>query len=142
MTEQERKPIYSPLQVAACTLLAGPMGGTHLLWSNFNSLGKSREAKITAAVGVSITVLLLIYAFVSSSRVNLGFAIGLMLALSGRFAAEIYQLKKGAIADSPEYRFQSNWKVFWIGLGWLATLLAIAVLVSLVLVFAGVDIEG
>ena len=115
------------------------MGGTHLLWSNFNSLGQPREAKITAAAGVAVTVVLMIFAFTDSSKANLGLAIGLILAFSGRFIAELYQLKKEAIANSTEYTFRSNWKVFGISLAWLAVTLATVVLISFVLNLAGMN---
>ena len=137
MTEQARKPIYSPLQVGAATLLAGPMGGTHLLWANFNSLGKLHEAKITVAVGVSITALLLIFSFASASKANFGMPIAVALVLGARYIAENHQLKKEAITDSVEYAVRSNWNVFWISVAWLAVILVIVILISSVSTLLG-----
>ena len=139
MTELAKKPMYSPGQVAACTLLAGPLAGAHLLWSNFLTLDQPKRAKITSIVAVSIMALLLVFAFATSSKNHSGLLIGVVLAAGARQVAEMYQLKKDAIIDSAEYSLQSNWKVFGIGLAWLALTILLVLFISFILTVAGVD---
>ena len=100
MTESTVKRLYSPLQIGAGAFLGGPLAGTQMLWSNFVSLGKDREAKLTLAIGLSVTICLLVLATFLPVDHTPTMLIPLILALAARFLSEIYQLKKEAIAAS------------------------------------------
>ncbi len=131
MTESKSKTLYSPLQAGTGAFLGGPLAGTQMLWSNFIALGKDREAKWTLWIGIAVTIATLALAFALPSKALPTPLIPLLVALATRFIGEKYQLKKEAIAASPEYVFQANWKVVVNGL--LA--LAVTLLFAFIMVF-------
>lgn len=142
MIDATRKPMYSPAQVRAATFLGGPLAGSHLLWSNFITMGDSRSARVTAIVGLVVLAILFALGFMESPIRHTSLFIPLVVCLAYDGAAGIYQLKKDAIAASTEYRFQSNWKVVGIGLTWLAATVAMGVVIALVLTAAGINVLG
>ena len=142
MNQAMPKSMYSPKQVGAATFLGGPFAGAHLLWSNFVVLGKTREAKLTAIASAVLFIVLLVLGFlVPSKGAAGGMLIALILAISAEQITNIYQLKKAAIANSPEYGFQSNWKVFGIIVTWAILTLLLVFIVAFILTMAGVNLQ-
>ena len=142
MTESTVKRLYSPLQIGAGAFLGGPLAGTQMLWSNFVSLGKDREAKLTLAIGLSVTICLLVLATFLPVDHTPTMLIPLILALAARFLSEIYQLKKEAIAASSEYVFQSEWRVALNTLLSLLVTVAFAFLIVLILSALGFELPS
>jgi hypothetical protein len=139
MSGDTPKPVYSPVQAGASTLLGGPLAGAHLIWSNFIALGQRKQAQTTVIIAVSVTAVLLLFGFANKSSEHAGPLVGLILALGARQAVEIYQVKKEAIAGSTEYSFQSNWKVLGIGLAWLILILILVFFITFLLIALGID---
>ncbi|MCI4569501.1 hypothetical protein [Lysobacter sp. CFH 32150] len=122
--------LYSPTQIA-CGTIGGPVGLIYFLWANFVALDNSRLAKRTLIIGsVAILAIIAIAPFLPEKGTAFLFAI-IYIAI-GRHIAEKYQMTKQAIADSPSFTFQSNWRVFLLGLLCLAAS-AVAVIGSLFL---------
>jgi hypothetical protein len=139
VTAREVKPMYSPDQIGISTFLGGPLAGAHLMWANFNSLGKPELARLTTIVSVATLFILAVIGFFLSGKHHGGNLIfPLLVALGAKQVANSYQLKKSAIADSEEYSFQSNWKVFGITILWLIATMALLFVVIFVLLLAGV----
>lgn len=130
--------IYSPNQVAVSTFLAGPLAGAHLLWSNFRSLGKLKQANLAVVLGFVIFVALIVAGFfISEKWQRSGLFVAALVAIAARKVADSRQLSKQAILDADEYIFQSGWKVFGVTLGWLAVTIILAFVVGYILVALG-----
>ena len=141
MTDDTRKPMYSPAQVRAATFLGGPLAGSHLLWSNFITLGDHKSAKVTAIVGTFLLGILFAIGFAESPFRRPSLLIPLLVCFAYDGATGIYQLKKDAIASSTEYRFQSDWKVAGVGLTWLAVTIALWIVIALIIAAVGADVQ-
>ena len=141
MTDDTRKPMYSPAQVRAATFLGGPLAGSHLLWSNFITLDDLKSARVTAIIGTVLLGILFAIGFAESPFRRPSLLIPLLVCLAYDGATGIYQLKKEAIAASTEYRFQSNWKVAGIGLTWLVVTIALWIVIALILATFGTDVQ-
>ncbi len=118
--------IYSPNQIAAGTLLGGPIAAIFFLRANFNQLNAFEAARSTLVWGSAIVMALFALAFVLPDDFP-GLPFSVAAAFGARATAEKLQLTKEAIASSATHRFQSNWKVFGVGL------LSIAISVAVVL---------
>ena len=108
-------PLYSPTQAAMGALLGGPVGLVYFLRSNFVALGNLSAARKCLWAGALIVVALVVILPLlpekfPSSPFNLAYI------FAARGVTERFQLNKAAIASSPEYAFQSNWRVFGLGL--------------------------
>jgi hypothetical protein len=103
-------------------------------------MGEPKPARSAAIIGLVVTVILLLLAFMNAPIRRPSLLIPLILCLAYDGAAGLYQLKKDAIAASTEYRFQSNWKVAGLGLMWLAVTLALSGVIVLILSVVGIDI--
>lgn len=106
--------IYSPTQVA-CGTLGGPVGLVYFLWANFRALGDAANAGKTLAFGgLSIVALVAGLPFLPEEFPSSPFTIAYIVIARG--VAQHLQMTKQAIADSPRHDFQSNWRVFGLGL--------------------------
>ncbi len=118
--------MYSPSQVGLGSFWGGPIASVIFLRSNFRKLGKVTEARNTLIYGILFIVVLLgILPFIPDWFPNI--AIPLAYCLYAKSVAEKMQLKREEIAESEEYTFESNWKVFGIGTATLLVFLVIAV---------------
>lgn len=104
-------PIYSPNQVAAGAFVGGPVGLIYFLRENFLTLGNVRQARQSLLWGVVLIVaLLVILPWLPDRFPSFPITIGYMII--GQQVANKYQLTRSAIAESPRYIFDSNWRVF------------------------------
>jgi hypothetical protein len=139
MTAREIKPMYSPDQIGISTFVGGPLAGAHLVWANFNSLGKPELARLTTIISVATLFVLVILGFLLGGKNHSGnLILPLLVGLAAKQVANTYQLKKAAIADSEEYSFQSNWKVLGITIFWLIATMVLLFAVIFALLVAGV----
>ncbi len=121
--------MYSPNQVAWGTV-GGPVGLIYFLSSNFSALGKSGSSRKTLMYGAAATVaLILLSPLLPEKGTSIGFTI--LYVYTGRYIAETFQMSNTAIATTPGYAFQSNWRVFWLGLACLVASLAVIVGVAM-----------
>lgn len=114
-TNQDAAALYSPTQAAVGAFLGGPIGLIYFVRANFVALEKLALAKKTTIFGVVlILVLLALLPVLPENFPSIVITIGYVLI--ARHVVEGYQLKKENIENSERYDFQSNWKVFGLGI--------------------------
>lgn len=110
--------MYSPKQIFGGALLGGPAAAVYFLMRNFHALGKAPSARATFWWGVALNVCLVaLIPFLPGRFPN--YILPLAYSWAVRGIAESKQLSKKAIAASPEFCFESNWKVVGLALAWL-----------------------
>jgi hypothetical protein len=124
--------LYSPTQVA-CGTIGGPVGLIYFLKANFSALGNDAAARKTLIFGaLLILCLVALLPFLPEKVPNSPFTIAYILIARG--VAQKYQMTKQTISDSPRYDFQSNWRVF--GLGLLCLVGSVAVIMGPLMLLA------
>ncbi len=113
----EKSPIYSPKQILLGSFLGGPVALVYFVRVNFSTLGNRSAAAQTMIWGVLFNLLLL--AAIAFARNFPRYLIPLAYSWTAWGIAEAKQLKKENIAASSQFRFQSNWKVFGLGIAFL-----------------------
>ena len=107
--------LYSPEQVAFGVFLGGPVGLIYFLRANFRALGNDAAASKTVIYGLLALSGGLAVALILPDNFP-GVVFSIIYIFAARTVAEKHQKTKKAIADSPEYGFQSSWKVFGLAL--------------------------
>jgi hypothetical protein len=103
------------MQAAIGSLLGGPVGLIYFLRQNFMALGNTAAARKTLIFGVVLIIaLIVVLPLLPENFPSTPF--NLMYIFVARGVADKYQLSKQGIIDSADYRFQSSWKVFGMGL--------------------------
>jgi hypothetical protein len=118
-----KRPLYSPRQIAIGSFLGGPVAGFLALWSNFRILYNFHAASVTLFWGGVFNVALFALLASLPERFPLEALIGIPVVYSfiaGRIAHEL-QASKPTIAGSDDYRFRSNWRVVYLAIvSWIA----------------------
>jgi hypothetical protein len=118
--------VYSPAQVAMGAFLGGPIAMVYVLKKNFEVLENNAAAKKTLILGsIFVLSLVLLLPFLPDNFPN--YALPFAYCITARMIANKYQLTKSAIAQSPRFTFQSNWKVFGMAVGFLAVFMALVI---------------
>jgi hypothetical protein len=129
--------IYTPNQVALGSYLGGPLAAIYFLKGNFDTLGKDALSKKTILIGTLISIVLLsLMPFIPESTPNS--LIPLLYLIPAIIVVKKFQLSKQEIFESPEFSFQSNWKVFGMSLAWLFAFLVVAMGFMFVLESVGI----
>lgn len=117
--------LYDPTSVLIASFLGSPIAGVLLISLNYRRLNRRAEAIAAFIVGVIATVLasLLSYFLPSSG----GIAIGIVIAMATRSAAERFQGEALSQHISAGGQLGSRWAATGIGLAFLAALSAIIV---------------
>lgn len=130
--------MYSPRQVGLGTFLGGPAAATWFLWANYRALGRHAAATRTVWLGLLATVVVMLLALVLPESVP-GFALSIPPVLVAHHLVQSRQLTKAAIESSPQWFFQSNWKVLGVSvLMFFCSLLPVAV-IAIIAIMAGVE---
>ena len=130
--------VYSPIQAAMGCFLGGPLASIVLIRHNFKVLGNIDAEKKTTFYGAIIFLLfLLVVALLPEKFSNIVIPLITMFA-TGYFINK-NQFTKQAIEESPLLTFQSNWRVFWIGV--VCFVLTIVAFVVLVVIFGSLGIN-
>lgn len=114
----EKSPIYSPKQVLAGSALGGPIALVYFVRANFLTLSNRPAAGQTMIWGVLFN-LVVIAAMPFVPRNFPRYLLPLAYSWTAWGVAEAKQLKKENIAVSSQFRFQSNWRVFGLGIAFL-----------------------
>ena len=129
----EKTKIYSPSQVLAGGVFAGPIAASYMVTKNFDSLGRSKEARLSVFYGAILSLILLSCGPFVVRIFPLGVSkiiIPLVSGVVGRQIVEQYQISKAALAASGEYETQSGWLV--------AGVIVLSALFTVLLVFVSV----
>ncbi|MPW29178.1 hypothetical protein F9L16_09225 [Agarivorans sp. B2Z047] len=129
--------IYSPTQAACGALLGGPIGLIYFLMANFGALENDNARRKTLYSGIVLIIAqLFLLPILPENFPSTPFAV--VYIITARMIAEKYQLTKSDIADSEQYRFHSNWKVFGLSLLCLLGSMAVIMIPLAVLDMLGV----
>jgi len=132
----DAKRMYSPLQVYIGSFLGGPIFTVFSLRKNFLAMTDHERALKTLVLGAFLCfVFLVLIPFIPESFPNL--ILPILYSLLGKFLVERFQLNKAEINASSEYRFESNWKVFALGILLLLVFLAITFTFLIALDYSG-----
>jgi hypothetical protein len=126
------KRVYSPTQAAMGAFLGGPLASIILLRYNYRALGNTAGENAVLRYGVvALIALLCVLPFLPDKFPNM--LIPLATIIATRSLVEKHQFTKQAIQASDEFSFQSNWRVFWIGIASLIAfcLIGIAWMIAL-----------
>jgi hypothetical protein len=129
--------LFTPLQVALGIFFGGPIAFSYFLRANFMAMGDKQKAERVLRYGLLLTLVLLsILPFLPDQFPN--YAIPIALAFVARHVVMSQQMTKEAIAESPRFTFQSNWRVFGAVVVCALLFLAIALALWLALDAAGI----
>lgn len=118
--------LYSPLQIRVGAFVGGPLTAIYLLKSNFDNLQDASRAKKTLIFGLVLSALLVLTLPALPERFP-RFVIPLAYVWTAGYIAETFQRSKAAIAASPEFDFESNWKVVAASLAGMVLFLLVAI---------------
>ena len=122
--------IYSPYQILLGSFWGGPIAGVYFLYRNYILLDNHKYAKKTILLGsFLILVLLGLIPFLPEKFPHT--AIPLFYSFLAKQLATQTQLSKEDIKNNKNYLFESNWKIFGIGILTLFIFLAISIAVLL-----------
>ena len=129
--------VYSPIQAAMGALLGGPIASVYFIKNNFSVLGDNESVKKSNFYGsLAIVILLAILPFLPENFPNM--VITIITVVSTRLSIEKLQFKKEDISNNELLDFQSNWRVFFVGLISFVIFFVIAVILILVLDALGI----
>jgi hypothetical protein len=115
--------IYSPKQVLTGSLLGGPIAAVYFLRRNFQALGNPDAARRTLWWGIVFNIAVTAaMPFLPDRFPNYVLPLAYSWAAHGIAASK--QLSKETIASSPEFSFQSNWRVVGLAIVFLVATVA------------------
>ncbi|GGB14863.1 hypothetical protein [Agarivorans gilvus] len=133
----EVKKVLSPAQIAGGSFWGGPIATVYYLRKNYLLIGNEALAQKTLIYGaIFIIFLMAILPFLPEKFPNM--VLPLAYCLAARQIAETTQLKKDQIEGSEEYTFESNWKIFGVGILTLLIFLIVAMAVMFALEAASI----
>jgi hypothetical protein len=126
----EKKKLFTPNQILACSFFGGPMAMIYALWKNFQVLERPRDAQQILFWGSLFIVTLLLFSpFIpdwAEVVIPIGYSIG------ARSIAANHQMRKEDIRDSQAYEPQPV-----VNVAAVATVFFLAfVIVTFALIFA------
>ena len=111
----EAKKVLSPAQIAIVSFWGGPIATVYYLRKNYLATGNKELAQKALLYGTLFIIFMLgLLPFLPEKFPNT--ALPLANCLAARMIAETTQLKKEQIEGSEEYTFESNWKIFGVGI--------------------------
>ena len=100
----EKKKLFTPNQVLACSFFGGPMAMIYALWKNFQVLERPRDMQQILFWGALFIVSLLLFSPFIPDWAEI--VIPLAYSFASRSIAVNHQMTKEAIRDSADYEFQ------------------------------------
>ncbi|PPK50029.1 hypothetical protein [Marinobacter persicus] len=132
----DEKKLLSPAQIAGGAFWGGPLATVYYLRRNYLALGRDDYAQKTLVYGVLFVIaLLVLLPFIPESFPNL--VIPLAYCFAARQIASSTQMGKVQIEEAEGYTFESNWKIFGVGILTLLAFFAMALSVIMMFEEAG-----
>ena len=127
--------LYSPRQIEIATFCAGPVAAIYMLVKNYNILEQYEYSRNVKYIGSFLFVSLLVafqyFQFdIPFTAIQASYLIFVLLILYK------YHMKKAEISDSSALDFRSNWVVLLVTLLGFITELAIAMIVTSLIIIA------
>ena len=133
----EAKKVLSPAQIAGGSFWGGPIATVYYLRKNYLATGNKELAQKALLYGTLFIIFMLgLIPFLPEKFPSI--ALHLAYCLAARQIAKTTQLKKEQIEGSEEYTFESNWKIFGVGILTMLIFLILAIAVLFVLDAAGI----
>lgn len=130
------KTLHTPLQMFVGSYWGGPLYAVYAIRKNFISLGDEKKAADSLKYGAAFILLLLaVMPFIPDSLPNM--VIPVIYCVLGKLLVEKYHLKKDAINQSVDFVYESNWKIFGLGLITLTAFFAISMVWIMSLNYSG-----
>ena len=100
----EKKKLFSPNQVLACSFFGGPMAMIYALWKNFQVLERPRDMRHILFWGSLFIVSLLLFSPFIPDWAEI--VVPIAYSFGSRSIAQNHQMTKAEIRDSSDYEFQ------------------------------------
>ena len=100
----DKKKLFTPNQIFACTFFGGPMAMIYALWKNFQELERPRDAQQILFWGALFVVALLLFSPFILDWAEIAIPIGYSIA--ARSIAANHQMRKEDILNSQTYEPQ------------------------------------
>jgi hypothetical protein len=100
----EKKKLFTPNQVLACSFFGGPMAMIYALWKNFQVLERPQDMKHILFWGSLFIVLLLLFSPFIPDWAEI--VVPIAYSFGARSIAVNHQMTKAAIHDSADYEYQ------------------------------------
>jgi hypothetical protein len=105
----EKKKLFTPNQVLACSFFGGPMAMIYALWKNFQVLEQPRDMQHILFWGSLFIVLLLLFSPFIPDWAEI--VVPIAYSFAARSIAQSHQMTKQAIRDSADYEVQPTLNV-------------------------------
>jgi hypothetical protein len=132
----EKKKLFTPNQVLACSFFGGPMAMIYALWKNFQVLERPRDMRHILFWGALFIVLLLLFSPFIPDWAEI--VVPIAYSVASRSIAVNHQMTKEAIRDSAEYEFQPISRVVAVSAVFFAAFVALTFAFVFALISAGV----
>jgi hypothetical protein len=132
----EKKKIFSPNQVLACSFFGGPMAMIYALWKNFQVLERPNDMQHILFWGALFIGLLLLFSPFIPDWAEI--VVPIAYSFGSRSIAQNHQMTKEAIRDSAEYEFQPIQRVVAVSAVFFAAFVALTFAFVFALISAGV----
>jgi hypothetical protein len=132
----EKKKIFSPNQVLACSFFGGPMAMIYALWKNFQVMELPRDMQHILFWGSLFVGLLLLFSPFIPDWAEV--VVPIAYSFGARSIAVNHQMTKEEIRDSAEYEFQPALNVAAVCTVFVVLTFAVAVAGAFALTWAGV----
>lgn len=100
----EKKKLFTPNEVLACSFFGGPMAMIYALWKNFQVLERPHDMQHILFWGSLFIVLLLLFSPFIPDWAEI--VVPIAYSFAARSIAQNHQMTKDAIRNSPDYEFQ------------------------------------
>jgi hypothetical protein len=100
----EKKKLFTPNQVLACSFFGGPMAMIYALWKNFQVLERPLDMQHILFWGSLFIVLLLLFSPFIPDWAEI--VVPIAYSFAARSIAQNHQMPKDVIRDSANYEFQ------------------------------------
>ncbi len=132
----EKKKLFTPNQVLACSFFGGPMAMIYALWKNFQVLERPRDMQHILFWGSLFIVVLLLFSPFIPDWAEI--VVPIAYSFGSRSIAQNHQMTKEAIRDSAEYEFQPISRVVVVSAVFFAAFVALTFVFVFALISAGV----
>jgi len=132
----EKKKLFTPNQVLACSFFGGPMAMIYALWKNFQVLERPRDMQHILFWGALFIVLLLLFSPFIPDWAEI--VVPIAYSFASRSISQNHQMTKEAIRDSTEYGFQPISRVVVVSAVFFAAFVALTFAFVFALISVGV----
>jgi hypothetical protein len=132
----EKKKLFSPNQVLACSFFGGPMAMIYALWKNFQVMELPRDMQHILFWGSLFVGLLLLFSPFIPDWAEV--VVPIAYSFGARSIAQNHQMTKAAIKNSSDYEFQPIQNVVAVSIAFFVGFVVLTFAFVFALISAGV----